>query len=418
MSNIKKISGVVLIGAMLALVGCDNNDSTTTGGLGGGTTGGGTTGGTGNGTGTGGRTGGSSTSAHTIVLSYPETNAIENLGGGFYRRLAKAIVTDNEGNAVPDGTVVSFNVIDSIIATGTVTTAAGDSISGSVLTVAIPQRADGIDTNFVDASVYRNSSFHFIESGDHVFLFNADAADKNRVISTSTGSIATTTLAMTSAYNRSYPNAVYDSSEPAKTTGYVVGASLLGAEVSGLDADGTTLKTGYAVTKQGIATFYVTYPANTNTIGSGCFSEVVDSRSWPNGSADVYLVASAANNVTTIDNRFCFGSIADWTITPDITTISGTKIIKLLVEDGGDKINLPLVEVTATVSITKNAGVLVVDLNPNTAGIQGDVEFYSDLSGRLSSTITVSGGASGDAATITYRTEGGKASAKVELKIP
>lgn len=404
MSSIKKISGVVLVGAALALAGCGNSDSTTTGGLGGGTTGGG-----GTGTGTGGTTGSSTTNAHTIVLTYPETDSIENLGGGVYRRIGKAIVTDNEGNAVPDGTVVSFNIIDSVIATGTISTAAGDSITGSVLTDAAPMSADGAATNFVDASVYRNSAYHFIESGDHAFLLNADAADKNRVISSDAGAISATGLTMTSAYNKSYPNTTYATG----TTGYVVGVSALGAEISGLDA-ADVLHTGYATTKNGIATFYVTYPANRSTINTGCGVSSIDTRSLPLGSADVYLVASAANNVTTIDNRFCFSSIAGWTITPNFNSISGTATISFLVEDGGDKVNLPFVGASGSVAITKSAGSMTVTLDDQG---YGPGTYLTNTNGYFTSTITVGGvPASGDTATITYRS--GDASTTVSLKIP
>ncbi len=415
MSSIKKISGVVLVGAVLALAGCGNDDSTTTGGLSGGTTGGGTTGGGttggGNGTGTGGTTGSSTTTAHTIVLTYPFLDRIQNMGGGVYRSKAMAIVTDSEGNAVPDGSVVSFNIIDSVIARGSISTAAGDSITGAVLTDADPTKANGTTaTNFVDSYVERNAAHRFITSGDHVFLVNkADAEDKNRVISSAAGSIGATTLTMTSSYSKAYPNTVYSSG----MTEYVVGASLLGAEISGLDTDGN-LRTGSAVTKEGIATFYVTYPANSSTINTGCGSvSSVDTRALPLGSADVYLVASAANSVTTVDDRFCFGSIAGWTLTPDFNTISGTATIKMLLEDGGDKVNLPFVGVATSVVITKNTGGITVTLDNQGSG---PGVYVTDQYGWFSSTITVAGGASGDTATITYRT--GDATTAVSLKIP
>lgn len=410
MSSIRKISGVVLVGMALALAGCGNDDSTTSGGLGGGS--GTSGGGTGNGTGTGGTTGSSTSTAHTIVLTYPYLDRIENLGGGVYRSLGKAIVTDSEGNAVPDGTVISFNLIDSVIARGTITTADGDGITGSVLTDAGPTKGNGVTaTNFVDAYVERNAAHRFIQSGDHVFLTDkADAEDKNRVVSSDTGAITSSALTMTSAYGASYPNAVYGSGN----TKYVVGASLLGAEVSGLDADGN-LRSGYAATKEGIATFYVTYPANVGTIHTGCGIENIDERALPIGSANVYLVASAANDVTTVDDRFCFGSIAGWTITPDFSGISGTKGITMVVEDGGDQVNLPYVSVVGNVVITTNVGGMTVTLD-NTQGYGAGI-YLTDRYGYVSSTITVGGTpASGDAATITYRS--GDAITTVELKIP
>ncbi|MDZ4263495.1 MAG: hypothetical protein U1B30_14340, partial [Pseudomonadota bacterium] len=248
--------------------------------------------------------------------------------------------------------VISFNVIDSLIARGSISTAAGDSITGSVLTDVGPTQGNGITAapNFVDVYVERNQAHRFIEAGDHVFLISkSDAEDKNRVISADAGAIAASALTMTSAYSKAYPNTVYASG----TTEYVIGASLLGAEISGLDAD-DKLNTGYAVTKNGgVAAFYVTYPATSQAIRTGCGISSIDARALPLGSAAVYLVASAANDVTTIDDRFCFGSIAGWTLTPKPASISGGKTISVLVEDGGDKVNLPYVGVTASVNITK-----------------------------------------------------------------
>ncbi len=301
----------------LGLVAC-GSDSTTTTGVGGTTTvddpTGGTTGDT--------PTGSSSNSAHTIVLTYPVTNAIENLEGGIYRKIGKAIVTDNEGNPVPDDTTVYFNVIDSTMAKGTITSVDGDSITGSVLTDINPTLADGVATTFSTAYVTRNEAIRSIEAGDHLYLKgdnssnyangieNADAEDKNRIISSDGGAITGNTLAVTQDYVSNYPNSEYASG----VTDYIVGASLLGAKVLGktYDEEGAAQYTniGYATTQNGIAEFVVDYPATRRELNTGCGISDIDARSLPLGSADVLLVASAGSQAITVDDRFCFSPIA------------------------------------------------------------------------------------------------------------
>lgn len=396
MSSIKKISGVVLVGAALALAGCGNSDSTTTGGLGGGTTGGGGTAGGGTGTTT---TGSTDNTAHTIALTYAEVDGIEVLGVGVYSLKGKAIVTDNEGNPVPDGTKVFLNVIDSVVAKGTL--GASDSATGVALTDANPKLGDGVtDTTFDTAWIYRNDAYHFIEPNDHVFLLNANEKDKNRIVSSATGAIAANSLAVTSSYVKSYPDSKF---YPAGTTNYVVGVSSLGAMVWGTDQDGNVTTEGYSLTKNGIAEFKVTYPANESTILTGCVPSVLDDRVLPKGSAKGYLVASAGQNAITLDERFCFQAVAGGTLTispkdPVVTKIPGPTSVTvsygLVLEDGGDKVNLPYQRVDYRVEETTNKGGLKVVL---------DQPFYiTDKFGGITTSITVTDGAADDAAKVTY----------------
>lgn len=329
MSSIKKISGVVLASAVLALAGCGGEDSGT-GTLGGtttvttnGATDGTTTSSSGTGTTT---TGSTDSSASTIVLTYPITESIENLGGGVYRRIGKAIVTDNEGNPVPDGTNVFFNVIDSTIAMGTITSVNGDGISGSVLTDYNPSLANGVATTFSTAYVIRNEATRYINPGDHLYLKgfnssdyansvpNADAEDKNRIISTDTGAISGNTLKVTQDYVSIYPNSAYASGG----TDYIVGASLLGAKVLGKTYDDAGepqyTNLGYATTKNGIAEFVVDYPATRRELNTGCDISAIDERSLPLGSANVLVVASAGAKAITVDDNFCFAPIAPFIV--------------------------------------------------------------------------------------------------------
>lgn len=387
----------------LGLVAC-GSDSTTTVGVAATTTSGDTTGDT--------PTGSSTNAVHTIVLTYPHTDSITNEKNGTYSRVGEAIVTDNEGNPVPDGTKVYLNVVDSVLATGTI--GAGDSITGAVLTDTNPLQADGAATTFDVAAVYRNSEFHFIESADHVLLFNSDASDRNRVVSADDGTITANTLTVSSDYSMDYPDATYYTTG---TTDYVVGVSSLGAHVLGTetDADGnvTVTANGYSLTKNGRATFYVVYPANVNTIRTGCINPVLDTRVSPVGSAVVYLIASAGANATTVDSRFCFSSIDGWTLDVKPTAaITGTSTLDFTLEDGGDEIRLPFSDVTTSVATTGAATVTLDDQGLG-AGI-----YRTDASGEFSSTITLTAGNSADTATITYASTVGGATVDVVLTVP
>ena len=331
--------------------------------------------------------------AHTIVLTWPITDAIENVGGGVYRRLASAIVTDESGHPVPDGTVVKLDVTDSILATGVITTAGGDDITGSVLTDMAPTEADGATpVNFDGAVVTRNHAQRFIQSGDSVLLINADGEDKVRGV---TG-LSNNTVTTSSSYDNLYPNAVYDSSSAEKTTSYVVAASLLGAVVSGVDSDGNQTS-GRSSTVDGIATFNITYPANSTTINTGCGGvPAIDARAAPTGSADVFISASVDNKVTTVNYDFCFPSIAGGTVEVTPSTASGTVTVTLLLRDGGDTVPIPYAGISASVVAT-GAIVATPDLGTYT----------TNQYGYASSTVTIAGGASGDTATITYEGNGG-----------
>jgi len=92
---------------------------------------------------------------HTIVLSYPISDSIENLQGGFYRQIGKVTVTDSEGNGIP-GVTVNLKLIDSIIAQGTIQ--APDYISGSIIHDTNPVDGGGNAVAFNTAEVYRNDA--------------------------------------------------------------------------------------------------------------------------------------------------------------------------------------------------------------------------------------------------------------------
>ena len=269
---------------------------------------------------------------HTIALTFPNKDSITNLGGGVYRRIAKAIVTDRFGNSVPDGTAIYFGLVDSVIAEGS----NGQTAAGSrIFTDGAPILSDGTPALFNTAAITRNSVTRGIQVNDRLLTFNASAEDKNRhITSVDPGS---------STVQNNYANS---------RTGlnYLVGASLLGGYVSGLNA-ADQLATGQGITKDGVATFYVTYPANSFAINTG-FNPWIDTRTNPLGSARVYVVAASSDNSATTINEgtFFFAPIAPFKVKASPATISGTTDLEVTIRDNAD-VPVPFQPINSFVSI-------------------------------------------------------------------
>ncbi|KPJ91951.1 MAG: hypothetical protein AMJ55_10565 [Gammaproteobacteria bacterium SG8_15] len=411
MSYLKKINNVnryvLLAGILAGLAGCGGGDETE-GGLPGSATGpGGTTAAEGD---------PQYNPPHTITVTYPFTDAIENLGGGVYRRRGTLVVTDSEGNPVADGVRINLFVMDSVFATGTILGADSDSISGTTLTDTAPLQADGVTpTTFDMAVVTRNGTQEFIDPSDHVLLFNAEESDKVRIVADngSGGAVKSANLlGVSSNYISPYPNVVYDGSTVDRTTQYIVGASLLGANVSG---EGGT--PGYAVTSggNGIAPFYVTYPADEDYILVGCqlHPGEADLRHPPNDSAQTYLVASVNNdpNVSAVDSEFCFSPIAGGVVELNWTEISSpsgwSHPIGGTVRDGGDSVPLPF---STVVIASVGEATVTVD------GVDTPVSIPTDINGSFAVTISASG-ASGNTATVTFYGNGGTATGELTMNV-
>jgi hypothetical protein len=275
----------------------------------------------------------SSGAPHTVVLTHPITDSVENLGGGIYRRVGKGIVTDRYGNSVPDGTAIYLGLTDSVLATGT---AASTTAASAVLTDASPKKADGTATAFTTASLVRDGVSRYIQNNDRILLLNSESADKSRHVS---GIAAALTA------NKNYVNA-------ASSLDYVIGASLLGGFVQGLDAAGNKV-TGQAVTKDGLFTFYVTYPADSGSIMTGCNSRF-DTRVDVLGSAQVYTVAASSDDRATTINagEFCFVPIAGATLAPQPGALTGSGTVGFLLEDGGDTVAIPFAPISSYVEVT------------------------------------------------------------------
>ena len=339
---------------------------------------------------------------HTIALSTPNLNSIENLGGGVYRRRGTLFVTDQFGNAVPDNTTINLGILDSIIVEGNMGQLGDDATNPtdlSILTDLSPTLTDGSATLFDTASITRNNITRFVEENDRVLLTGiAAATNKSRFVG-NTATISNTTLGVQTNY-----------SGTGSSLDYVVGASLLGAEISGINEATNTLTTGSVATTDGLAPVRVTYPANNGTIGVGCANIVAaDTRYSPMESADVYMVASStSDNATLVDHgTLCFAPIAGFTLEARPASISGSATVELILRDGGDQILLPFWPVTHTVVITNNDG--------NPLAISA-TEGLTDENGEFISTITISGADSDDTAVITFYA--GDASVDVALTVP
>lgn len=339
-----------------------------------------------------------------ISFSWPQSDAITNVGAGVYRRIGSVLVTDEDGNAVPDGTEVYLNVVDSILAQGTITTGGGDSITGSVLTDNGVTLGNGITTTGFDTAwVYRNDTYRLIEPGDMLMLIGAETDDKVRAVSTAT--LTATTVGADAVYVNAYPNAIYTSGE----TSFLVGASTFAANVAGVDSAGT-LSAGVAATVNGVANFQITYPANPDTILTGCGGvPAVDTRAAPTGSADVYVTARVAGStVSAVSDDFCFNYIAGGPITVIPKALSATSTVFLSVYDGDDGFAVPFQSITASVTGISGG-----------ASVTATTPVYAGASTVATSTITVAG-TSGGKATVVYSWYNGSAvvTAEVAVTVP
>ncbi|TWI74116.1 hypothetical protein LZ24_01056 [Desulfobotulus alkaliphilus] len=380
---------------------------------------------------------------HSITLSAPFLDAIEDLKTGFYSKKGSLMVNDRYGNPVPDGTVINIGVLDTVIsrgAKGKITEGSRD-FSVSDVNPSVDLRTD---------YVVRNNYRRYIEDGDRVIIANAPAEDKVRTVRTVLDSQR---LETTEAYKHTAPTADPLEVPFIEEPEYVIGASTM-AIVEGLMADGTYTK-GTVVTNRGRGEIRLVYPANSGTIQIGhqhrhwgrfnidetphsttpyagellphgvdlrydenltrhmdyvSTGRTVDNRK---ASTMVYFVASSSDNKATLvaDSPMRFNSIAPWTIGARPDKFSSAESVDmdvtLTVRDGGDKILLPYVYVFPTVEIN---GAVNVWATP----------CITDASGTCNSTIRVIVPAGivvnrAHTATITYETHQGYQTEKTSV---
>jgi hypothetical protein len=347
---------------------------------------------------------------HSINLSYPVANAVDNLGNGVYRRVGSAFVTDRFGNAVPDGTVISLGVLDSVIASNN--PSPGYAVNMDVAADANASFDSGTsllrdDTNFPFlGSITRNNTSRGLQNEDRVLLLNAQSEDKSRFVNNFTANTVTA--------NKNYQSQTVNSSLV-----YVAGASLLGSQIEGLNMQTGAPVVGQATTKDGYATFYLRYPADNQYILTGCYGDpTIDTRATaaPAGSAQVWVVAeSTETGATTVDNRACFSALLDYELinNSSVDTISASSSFSFTLRDA-TLIPLPFVSLSSNVIIETNTGGLAVSVGNCT----GRSDQRTNENGNCSLPITVTGGASGDSATVTIGAGGNASPISISVTIP
>ena len=336
---------------------------------------------------------------------------------GKYIRNASVTVLDHDGSPAADGVQVYLSVIDSIVAQGQVD-AAGNTLtiaSTGTVTDTAPMYGGGITpfetaNDFTSARLLRQSALFSLndETPYYLVLRYAETFDQFRTLTT--GSATATGFSVTSPFSQSYPGGEYTTA--AYQTEFYVGASLLGATVAGIDAQGTKTA-GITAVKggDGNASFQIAYP--TSLINAGCNegSPSLDVRFSPLGSSYRMFVIAYVDGypqAASINEDFCFSAIAGGEILLGIDSISVpaggtvTGSFSITVIDGGDGVVVPYTGVGVTASNT--ALITVAGAAPTT-----------DRFGNLVINYTVGPGASGDNGDITIIAFGLKATVSVKV---
>lgn len=295
---------------------------------------------------------------HNITLSEAYKDGIINMKdfgrGGVYCLLGSALVTDRYGNAVPDGTTISLNLIDTVLSsktTGSITTSSVDltDADGKFLT-------DGVTT---PSGINRK-----IQAGDQVLIEKGVLA-QNRRRFVASSPLSDNTLATNTAY-----------SESLNPLTYYVGAALQGGAIHGFSGqqscDPSQLTTGITKTIGGIAPIRVTYPANADTIQLGCLGYTNDTYDINNietrfskKSGQVLIIAAINNTNDTIDptqnsgstivtkGKFCFTAQGPATMKSDKSTLNATSPVTISLIDNANII-IPFVPIQCSASDPNN----------------------------------------------------------------
>ena len=354
---------------------------------------------------------------HSIVLTHSNNASLVNLVAfglsGVYCQMGSVLVTDRYGNAVPDNTAISLGLIDAVIhaGSGTITK------NSNYLTMVSPDdRFETMvppDDGFASASIEVDGVQRQIQVNDRVLIpKGVFPADRMRFVKT-TGSA--TQLQADLAYLRAEGDP-----ESMSIEHYYVGASLRGGAIHGYsevsrssaDCDPTKLTTGITTTTGGIAPVRVTYPANKETILTGCFADVMDDKRHANPrSAQVLVIASTNDGSTTTidDGGFCFNAAAPSRLmaVPDALSYSTSPIDDLIttltitLEDAGG-VRLPFIPITCSSVIAANfSGNMSVVVTPDSDAMtnkNGQVVFNQN--GQVGFNVKVAGGGGGDLAAV------------------
>ncbi|MBF0127670.1 MAG: hypothetical protein HQM02_10725 [Magnetococcales bacterium] len=353
--------------------------------------------------------------AHSITLSEALKDGVVNLKdygrGGVYCRLGSALVTDRYGNAVPDGTAISLNLLDTVLSTGTTgSIASGATLSDTVgvFTTGVTQPSTGLTRS--------------IQAGDQVLIEKlVSAGNRRRFV----------TVAPTSASAVSV-NTAYTESVTGLT--YYVGASLHGGAIHGYSGtqgcDPTQLITGVATTVGGVAPIRVTYPASADVIQLGCLTysgdvyPTTDNTRFPNKSGQLFVVAavndandvSASGSTVVTKGKFCYSAVTPATMTafPTSFGVGNGQTFNILITDSGS-VPIPNVSIGCTAVVTNNAsGTLTIGIatTPVITSQSGVAQFTANI------TRAGAAGATADTGTITCTSQDFVASTTISVTVP
>lgn len=333
----------------------------------------------------------------SIAIAYPKTSTISHLtditgtNTAIYSYAGTVFVSDKAGNAVADGTLVRLDVIDTVLATGTINSGIGDGISASTFLDTDPTLSGGIvaagDISAANVDV-DGAAIGLIDTATDIkslviITTGADKRDQVREVSSVTGN----TITVTSQYNDTYPNTTYLTN----TSSYVAGKTTIGMDILGIDPDDASARlVGYSKTVNGKATFRMEYPATGRTLRVGCNDSVlgpipaIDTRYTALNSRDVWVVAQVDGypSLTVVDDQACFFHILPETFSANTTAVNTASTVTLTLTDS-ENVTLPFYTVLAV---------------PSAAGATGTTCLTNSV-GKCDVTVT---GASAD--TLTYNT--------------
>ncbi len=356
----------------------------------------------------------------SVVITRPNASLVD-LEDGTYKIMYTIMVRDQDGSPATNGVRVDLQVVDTVLAMGTITDAAGnpDTASGTNLTIPSVVQTDDtpgtladnpaadLTTAFVTRPGLAGGSIRMIQANDLVImtgpgeevvmaggpeLGQVDSRDVVRTVA----SVPTISdqLTVNSLYNATYPN--YGG------TNYYIAASTVGAGITGEDSEAVPTQSHTVTTDSlGTAKVWVTYPADLEHIHLGCAPDQLDDRLSPMGSSKPMFVATAGgiSNV----RPFCFNSKAGYQLSALPTAITNGGHVTVCVRDGGNGggVRIPYTSVgfgsagDAVTTITGfDAG------TPSIGGLPPVGTAYTDVIGCIGFDIAVAGNP-GDAGTFT-----------------
>lgn len=371
----------------------------------------------------------------SVVITTPNESLVDN-EDGTYSKMYTIGVYDQDGSPATNGVRVDLQVVDTVLAIGSITDLNPDTASGTNLTIPGVIQTDATPATLADnpladlttASVTRpglsGGSIRQIHANDLVImtgpgeevlmstgleLGQVDSRDVVRTIA----SVPTISdqLTVSSLYNASYPN--YGG------TNYYIAASMVGAGITGEDSGGVPTQSHTVTTDSlGTAKVWITYPADIEHIHLGCAPDQLDDRVSPMGSSKPMFIATAGGVSNT--RPFCFFSMAGYNLSavPNALTIGGP--VTVCVRDGsnGGGVRVPF----TPVSWGQSGDAIVasptfVTGTPSITEIIGGTPFttyYTNEYGCIGFTL-LAAGAAGTSATFSVYAGDGKADITVDI---